>query len=103
MTLQIEIAPDVQAKIEAEAQARGVAPAIVAGDVLGAWAHGQADSGKATNGTHNGNGTQSTLNTRLAAIAALPTCDTRRGLPELDLSGERADVYGYTEREDAQR
>lgn len=38
----------------------------------------------------------------LAALDALPTTDNRAGMPELDLSGARADVYGYTEREDAQ-
>ncbi len=37
-----------------------------------------------------------------ARLLALPSCNTREGLPELDLSGERGDVYGYTEREDAQ-
>lgn len=35
-----------------------------------------------------------------AMIAAQPS--RRAGLPELDLSGPRGDVYGYTEREDAQ-
>ena len=39
---------------------------------------------------------------RLAALDALPVTDNRAGLPDLDLSGARADVYGYTEREDAQ-
>lgn len=39
---------------------------------------------------------------KLALIDALPTTNNRAGLPELDLSGSRADVYGYTEREDAQ-
>lgn len=39
---------------------------------------------------------------RVALINALPTTSNRAGLPELDLSGSRADVYGYTEREDAQ-
>lgn len=35
-----------------------------------------------------------------AMIAAQP--NRRAGLPELDLSGPRSDVYGYTERENAQ-
>lgn len=44
---------------------------------------------------------------RMAALEALghdlPNRRADAGLGPLDLSGERADVYGYTEREDAQR
>jgi hypothetical protein len=39
---------------------------------------------------------------KLAALDALRTTNNRTGLPELDLSGARADVYGYIEREDIQ-
>lgn len=42
---------------------------------------------------------------RLAAFEALisQAPDREADAPALDLSGNRADVYGYTEREDAQR
>ncbi len=47
------------------------------------------------------NGEYSGAATKLltARIAAFPTCNTRQGAPELDVSGARADVYGYSERE----
>lgn len=64
-----------------------------------------------TSGAHRANdkheappsaSSQAEVTRRLALIHALPTTSNRAGLPELDLSGSRADVYGYAEREDAQ-
>lgn len=51
MTLTLELPAEIESRLEAEARTRGVAPAIVAGEVLGAWAHD-----KAAKGATNGNG-----------------------------------------------
>ena len=86
MTLTIELAPEVERVLERKAQERGVKVE----QYLVEFAQRDAQQ------------QDETIAVRLRALKALPTTNNRAGLPELDLSGARSDVYGYTEREDAQ-
>ncbi len=102
MTVTIEVAADVESVLTAKARRRGVSLSAYLRDV----AQREAATPDVSNAADE---TQSTpeiaarlaaLHEMFAVIDAQP--NHRAGLPELDLSGERADVYGYTEREDAQ-
>lgn len=87
MTLTLELPAEVENSLREAAAREGVALDVLLLDALRERA---ARDGNAT------------IAARLAALDALPTTNNRGGLPQLDLSGERADVYGYTEREDEQ-
>lgn len=91
MTLTIELAPHVERVLERKAQERGVRVEQYVTELAERDAQTPPDEAQA-----------SAIEARLRALEALPTTSNRAGLPELDLSGSRADVYGYTEREDAQ-
>lgn len=87
MTHTLELSPDVERALEAKARRRGVPLDALLLDAVAEYAARDEDA---------------TIAARLAALDALPRTNNRAGLPQLDLSGARADVYGYTEREDAQ-
>ncbi len=102
MTLTLDVPADVESGLREAAAREGMALDALALDAL------RERAARGINGANGNGAAQSTpesspeIAARLAALARLPTCNTRAGLPELDLSGERADVYGYSEREDAQ-
>jgi hypothetical protein len=94
MTLTIEVAPEEERALEAEAQRNGQTLDEFLRDLVKQKAAAAR---------------QTTIAARLAAleelaalVRSLPNHRAQAGLPPLDLSGPRGDVYGYTEREDAQ-
>ncbi len=97
MTVTIEIAPEVRRRLESKAQRDGRTLA----EYLGRLAEREAQQTEES-ATPLADEQANDIARRLAALDSIPAYRTREGLPELDLSGSRADVYGYTEREDAQ-
>lgn len=97
MTITIEIAPDVQRRLESKAQRDGRTLA----EYLSRLAEREAQQTEES-AAPLADGQSDDIARKLAALDSIPTYRTREGLPELDLSGSRADLYGYTEREDAQ-
>jgi hypothetical protein len=94
MTLTIEVAPEEEMALETEAKRHGQ----TLGELLRDLVKQKAASAR-----------QADIKTRLAALEeldalvhSLPNHRAEAGLPPLDLSGPRGDVYGYTEREDEQ-
>ena len=85
MTLTIELAPEVERTLVRKAQERGVKVEQYLVELAQRDAQQQDE----------------TVAARLRALENLGSYNTRAGLPELDLSGSRSDVYDYTEREDA--
>ncbi len=111
MTLTIELAPEVERVLERKAQERGVNVEQYLLELAqrdaqqqNAKQDAQHETAPTNSATTNGHAPEVTaeIAARLRALDALPTTNNRAGLPELDLSGSRSDVYGYTEREDAQ-
>ena len=91
MTLTIELAPEVERVLEQKAQQRGVRVEQYLVELAERDAQEQDEK----------------IGARLAALNELNELarsmpNNRAGLPELDLSGSRADVYGYSEREESQ-
>jgi hypothetical protein len=98
MTLTIEVAPEEEQALKAKAESNGQTLDEFLRDLVKREAKAdQQDS------------TQVVTSARLAALKeldafarSLPDHRKEAGLPPLDLSGARGDVYGYTEREDDQ-
>lgn len=90
MTLTIELAPEVERVLVRKAQQRGVKVEQYVSELAERDAHENAQE------------QDEIIAARLRALDKIGSYNTRKGLPELDLSGSRSDVYGYTEREDAQ-
>ena len=86
MTLTIELAPEVERVLEQKAQQRGVRVEQYLVELAERDAREQDEK----------------IGARLAALDKIGSYNTREGLPELDLSGSRADVYSYSEREETQ-
>ncbi|MDQ3814780.1 MAG: hypothetical protein M3347_12625 [Armatimonadota bacterium] len=87
MTLTLEIAPEIARALEAKAQRAGVPVTDYALRVL----HDVAQAPDETDA----------INARLAAWNAIPSYNTRAGLPEIEDTSRTAepDIYGYSERE----
>ncbi len=92
MTLTIELAPEVERVLELKAQQRGVKVEQYVSELAERDAQTSNESDEVA----------PEIAARLAALDKIGSYNTRKGLPELDLSGSRSDVYSYTEREDAQ-
>jgi hypothetical protein len=90
MTLTLEIAPEIERALEAKARRAGVPVADYAMRVL-------ADD--ATSGDASGVNGQA-AKARLAALDAIPSFNTRVGLPEIADTSRSAepDIYGYSEQ-----
>jgi hypothetical protein len=88
MTLTIEVAPEEERALQDEAERLGQTLDEFLRDLV---------KHRAAMAQH------ANMTVRLAALDAIGSYDTRAGLPPLDISGSRADVYGYTEREDEQQ
>lgn len=104
MTVVIEVSPDVEQRLRRRAAREGKAFEAVAAHAVALG----ADALEALELQPVAPDVAPDVAARLAALDALDELvrsmpNNRAGLPELDLSGPRADVYGYTEREDAQR
>ena len=101
MTLTIELAPEVERVLERKAQERGVNVEQYLLELAQRDAQPESPINGATTNGHTPE-VATEIAARLNALQKIGSYNTRRGLPELDLSGSRSDVYGYTEREDAQ-
>lgn len=91
MALTIELAPEVERVLERKAQKRGVKVEQYLVELAQRDAQQQDEAVAAR---------LRALEEFDEVVRSMP--NNRARLPELDLSGSRADVYGYTEREDAQ-
>jgi hypothetical protein len=106
MTLTLDVPVELESGLREAAAREGMALDALALDAL---RERVTRNGQNTSGTNGSAPAQASpeiaarlaaLHEMFAVIDAQP--NHRAGLPELDLSGERADVYGYSEREDAQ-
>lgn len=97
MTRQLDLSPDLEARLQVLAAQRGTdadaaALQLVAEGLRGIEVPTVAEAPSAW----------PELDELIRFAASLPDHRAEAGLGPLDLSGPRTDVYGYTEREDAQ-
>ena len=87
MTLTLEIAPEIERGLTVKAQRAGLPVTDYAMRVL-------RDVAQAPDETN-------AVNARLTALDAIPSYNTRAGLPEIEDTSRTAepDIYGYSERE----
>jgi len=91
MTLTLELDPAIEQALEEKAQSAGVALPEYVMSLLESTATSRA----------TGNGASHFGTSRRSALDAIPSYNTRAGLPEIEdtsRSGE-PDIYGYSERE----
>lgn len=96
MTLTLEIVPEIEAALQAEAAERGQDVSDYVTWVLSLLASAPGSIGD--------NAKRRDIAFRLGTLNGIPAYDTRAGLPEIKDTSRSAepDVYGYSEREGAQ-